>query len=449
MDERSALTTGEIKTGQRLVRRFATLNGISVALLMDSVLILYAIRNGVGDASLAALASFIHLTMPLMILGKVAVRKFGAARTWGMGWFLRNVSALIMVAAPFVPSGAPQFIRTGIILAGGFGFAAFRSIGLVGNSPLMGEITTEGERGRFLSGNWVRTTAAQLLSLTAVIFILRNEPATWVFQGVIAFAALVGMYVGVFLSRVPETDVPRQSAGKPFGHVLARVLGTPRLRRLLLAWAGGYAAYALVIPFAVITLKNGYGLTDHQALLFSLLTLAGGMIASVVNGVVADRVGPRPLLIIYVATLGIIAAYWAIAPVHMAVVPTAVVFFMAGYCKYGILSVTNLYFLTVSNKTDRVGNALILRVVSGATAGLVGAGIGGALLGGLNAAGFTGITVYRMFFRVALVLFLVIVPTVIRLDKLKEWPVHRTVALLVSPRKILILARRRSWKDKQ
>ncbi len=64
------LSSRKMKRGRRLVRRFATLNGISVALLMDSVLILYAIRNGVGDVALALLASFVHLSMPLMILGK-------------------------------------------------------------------------------------------------------------------------------------------------------------------------------------------------------------------------------------------------------------------------------------------------------------------------------------------------------------------------------------------
>ncbi|MCG8481226.1 MAG: hypothetical protein MI724_19180, partial [Spirochaetales bacterium] len=58
------LASSDIDRGQRLVRRFATLNGVSVALLLDSMLILYAIRNGLGDAAVATLASFMHLTMP-------------------------------------------------------------------------------------------------------------------------------------------------------------------------------------------------------------------------------------------------------------------------------------------------------------------------------------------------------------------------------------------------
>jgi hypothetical protein len=436
------LSSSEIHTGRKLVRRFAALNGISVALLMDSVLILYAIRNGVGDVALAALASFVHLTMPFMILGKTAVRRFGAARTWGIGWFMRSVSALVMIAAPFVPEGSPQAIRTAIVLLGAFGFAAFRAIGLVGNSPVIGEITTDIDRGRFLSGNWVRTTTAQLVSLSAVVVILRSAPATWVFQLIIAVASGIGMYVGFVLSRVPETDVPRRSAEKPFQEVLSTLFREARMRKLLFAWASGFAAFTVVIPFAVITLKNGYGLTDHQALLFSLLTLTGGITASVVNGIIADRVGPRPLFVIYVITLGIIAAFWAVAPVRMMVIPTGVAFFLSGYCKFGILSVTSHYFLNVAHTTDRVGSALILRIVSGATAGIVGAVLGGGLLGVLSSVA-TGLDVYRMYFRVALMAFLVYIPGVVRLEKLKEWPVGSTAVLLMQPWRIAAFRRRK------
>jgi Na+/melibiose symporter-like transporter len=435
------LSIGDIHTGQKLVRRFATLNGISVALLMDSMLILYAIRNGLGDAAVATLVSFIHLTMPLMLVGKALIVRIGAARTWGMGWLLRNVSALIMILAPFVPADAPQYYRTAIILIGGFGFAAFRAIGLVGNSPVIGEITTDGDRGRFLSGNWVRATTTQLVALIGVILILRGAPETWVFQAVIGFAATLGIYVGVVLSRVPETEIPRRSAQIPIREVVRRVWHIRRMRKLLFAWAAGFAAYTLIIPFAVIALKNGYSLSDHQALMFTLVTLTGGLTASVVNGVIADRVGPRPLFIIYVIVLGLIALFWSFAPDSFLVIPTLVVFFLGGFSKFGILAVTNHYFLDAAESADRVGSAMLLRVVSGATAGLIGAVLGGGILGWLSAAGFSGVEMYRIFFRVAAAAFLVLIPAVVRIDRLEEWPLSRAVLLLLQPWKIIALWR--------
>ena len=435
------LSPPEMQFGQRLVRRFSTLNGISVALLLNSVLILYAIKNGVGDAGVAVLASFIHLTMPLMLVGKGITARIGAARTWGTGWLLRNVCVLIIITAPFVPSGAPQWLRSTPILLGGFGFAAFRAIGLVGNSPLIGEITIDAERGRFLSGNWVRATITQFLALAGVILILRSTPEMWVFQAVIAMGASIGIYVGVILMRVPESDSPRKSARKPIREVIGIVWCTGRLRKLLFAWAASFAAFTMVIPFALITLKNGYELSDYHALQFTLLTLVGGTAASVVNQAIADRVGPRPLLIIYVVMLGGIALFWGFIPGEFYAAPTAVAFFAAGYSKFGILVVTNHYFLSISESSDRVGSALILRVISGAAAGLIGGVIGGSILEFLGSVGLSGIGIYRTYFRITAIFILGIVPVVTRLDRLTEWPIPRVVGLILRPWRIVRLQR--------
>jgi predicted MFS family arabinose efflux permease len=354
---------------------------------------------------------------------------------------MRNVSALVMVLAPFVPADAPQLFRTALVLAGGLGFAAFRAVGLVGNSPLIGEITAGESRGRFLSGNWARATTTNFLTLIGVILILRYAPEVWVFQLIIAFGAAVGIYVGSVLMRVPESAVPRHSARKPIREVLRRVWHIPAMRKTLYAWAAGFAAFTVVIPFAVITLKNGYGLSDSTALMFTLLTLAGGFFASLVNGTVADTVGPRPLLIIYVSILALIAAFWAFAPAQFSIAPVVIAFFLAGFGKFGILVVTNHYFLNIVDGTDRVGSAILLRMVSGAAAGLIGAVIGGGILGLLHSLGLEGIDIYRSYFRIAAVGLLLMVPVVSRLDRLEEWPVVQAGLLLLQPWRIAAMRR--------
>lgn len=431
------LAQQHVEQGQRLVRRFATLNGVTVALLMDNMLILYAIRVGLSDTAVAILTSFIFLTMPLMLVGKRWTARSGAAHTWGTGWILRNSSALIMLLAPFVPDGTTQGFRTALVLLGAFGFAAFRSIGLVGNSPIMGEITTSTERGRFMSGNWTRATVTQIISLIVVITVLRFSPETWVFQLLIAAGAAVGIYVGALLRRVPESGAPRASASKPAREIMSRVWRAPRLRKTLYAWAVSFASFNLVLPFAMITVKNGYGLSDYQALLLSLVTLAGGVTASLVNGVVADRVGPRPLAIVYVALLLVLALFWSFAPAELVVGPTALAFFLAGYSKFGLLLVTNHYFLNVSEASDRVGTSMVLRIVSGAVAGLIGGVLGGVILTILRSVGLSGMDVYRGFYRIAVLAIAAMLPVMVRLDKLDEWPLSRAALLLLRPRIIL------------
>lgn len=58
--------------GKGYLQRFVMLNGISIAFLMNDLLILYGIRNGLSDSQLAILASFKHLTKPVLLVGLYA-----------------------------------------------------------------------------------------------------------------------------------------------------------------------------------------------------------------------------------------------------------------------------------------------------------------------------------------------------------------------------------------
>ena len=434
-----SLSSDERLRGRRLFRRFLKLNGVSVAFLMENMLILYAIRNGVSDPLVATLASFIHLTMPLMVFGKALVARIGAARTWGLGWFFRYLSAATMIAAPFIGRVAPQPAVSGVILFGALGFAAFRSVGIVGNTPLMGEITTPEDRGNFISGNFVRANSTHLMAMAVVIVVLSFTDALWVYQGVLAVGCGLGFYAGTVLGRIPESTVPRKSADKPFKEAIANLWGSKRMRRLLFAWGAGFVAFTVVIPFSMITVKNGYGISDYLALTFSLALLLGGISSSLINGVIADRVGPRPLLLLYAAGLLLVALFWAFAPEAFLPGPVAIAFFLAGYCKFGIIASLGHYFLSSVDEGDRVGSSIFMRIFSGAAAGVAASLVGGGLLQLLSTAGFQGLDVYRNYFRVAIFALALLLLVIRRLERLDEWSVRSILGLLLSPRDLRAL----------
>lgn len=435
------LSPAERLRGQRLIRRFITLNGISVAFLMNDLLILYGIRNGLTDPQVAVLASFMHLTMPFMVLGKLAIPRIGLARTWGDGWFMRYVTGSILILAPFLgAAGAPQWSVTAIVLFGAFGFSMFRSIGLVANSPLMGEVTTDRDRGRFISGNWVRAQSTYFLAMALVVVLMRIFDKLWVYQAVIGLGCAVGFYASRQLVKVPESREPSRSAERPLVESLRTAWSRPRFRRILGAWAAAISSFVLVIPFAIVTIKRGYGISDHTALLFSLLVLAGGILSSAVNGGISDRVGPRPLLILYVSGFLLVAGFWALAPGSFYPVPVSFAFFVAGYCKTGIILTVSHYFLAAVEKKERVSMSLFARMASGAVAGLMAAAGSGTVLKFLRDFGMEGMDVYRAYFRIALPVLMIIVVLVFRLERLREWKVRRVLGLLFSMRDIMALA---------
>ncbi|MGB4408361.1 MAG: MFS transporter [Sphaerochaeta sp.] len=428
------LSTRARAKGRALIKRFNTLNGISITFLMENILILYAIANSVSDPLIAVLSSFVNLTMPFMIVGKHLVSKIGGARTWALGWFFRYVFASLLIVAPMAAPHVPQVAVSAIILVASFGFALFRSMGIVATSPLEGEVTTPENRGAFLAGNHLRITMAQIFATLAIILITRYTAEIWVYQLVIAIACLIGIYSSTVLARIPESQMPQVSARIPLVQSFRRLWGQRQARGLLFAWSGGLVSFMMVIPFMMIAVKNGYGIEDSKVLIFSLILLVGGVSSSVINGMIADQVGPRPILLMSTAGLLLPAGMWAVAPDIFSPLLVGAAFFIAGYCKFGIIVGLNHYFLSSIGDTDRVGSSLFIRVFSGVAAGLSGTVIGGGLLSWLEFSGFAGMDGYRLYFRIILGVLALMILLVRSLEKLNEWPLTSVISLFMAPR---------------
>lgn len=149
----------------RRFEAFALLNGFSFAILGESILVLYALKAGVSEPATAVMGSFLFLTTPFMLVGKQLMKRIGAARTQGMGWLLRNGFGLVMAVAPLASwAGQPGLVAP-IFLFGAFGFYACRGVGMVGFRPLVGELTCEGERGRFMGRFGMRINISYLSAL--------------------------------------------------------------------------------------------------------------------------------------------------------------------------------------------------------------------------------------------------------------------------------------------
>lgn len=392
------LSAEERAYGRRRFRLFMMSNALPVAFLMEHVLALYAIRNGLSDPLVAVLVSFIHLTMPFMLLGTLLITRIGLARSWGLCWSLRYLSALVMVAAPFLPASPPS-LRAVVILGGGFGFAMFRSVGALNNHPLVGEITEELGRGRYIFGNMARFNAVYLVSLAAASLVMSRFEAVWVYQVMIAVGSVVGFFGSYVLTTIPESRRPSMNAGPAIIRTFPHVLREPALRRQLAAWGAGITAFVLVNPFAVVLVKNGYGVADSTAMVFTLTIVAGGILSAFVNGRLSDRLGPRPLLVAFAALLFGVAVFWAVAPAGFSPIPSGLMFFAGGVAKTGILVGLQHYLLSSVDADRRVQMGLWSEIVAGSVAGLSSLVIAGGLLH-LFGELYAGLDIYRSYFRV-------------------------------------------------
>lgn len=95
---------------------------------------------------------------------------------------MRYVSGAVLILASWIGRVAPQWIVVGVVWFGAFGFFFFRSIGLIANSALTGEITTSQNRDRFISDNFMRAQTGNLISMIVVILMIRYYSQLWGYQ---------------------------------------------------------------------------------------------------------------------------------------------------------------------------------------------------------------------------------------------------------------------------
>lgn len=400
-------------TAQRRFRIFWIMNAAAIAFLLEDILVLYGIRNGLPEPALAALASFVQLTMPFMILGRVFSARRGLVGGWITAYSIRYPAVLVLIAAPFF---ADQAARTAIILAGGFVFAALRAAGMINAHPLNGEITTEQDRGRYLHGNFA------LFNLTYMIAVGLTITATRIFDSILVFQVMVGVGAAIGLSSllvlrgVQESGEGRESARQPFLPLFREVRREVRLGVLIPAWAGGLMSFVLVAPFAMLLIKNGYGVADSTALFFTLLSLLGGVISGLINQRLTERVRPHVLVVTYTIVLICVAAAWSFAPERFVLPLVAGLFVGVGIARAGII-VSLQHFLISENRPEhRMHVSLIAELAAAAMAGLAGTVVGGGLIGYFRE-NATGMDVFRGYFRVVVAVLLVALFFVLRMRK--------------------------------
>ncbi len=404
---------------QRRFRLFWVLNAVPVAFLLDDILVLYGIRNGLPEPALAALASFVQLTMPFMLLGRLFTARWGLAGGWVRAYVVRYSAVLALIAAPWI---SDLRLRTAVVIAGAFLFATFRAVGVINMHPLNGEITTEEDRGRYLHTNFALFNGVYFLAVLATIFATRAFDAVWVYQSMVGFGSAVGFCSLLVLRGVPESGEGQEAAKRPFWHLLREVRREIRLGVLIPAWAGGMMSFALVIPFAIMYVKNGYGIDDHTALFFTLLTLVGAVTSGMVNQKITQRTDPDRLVFGYAAALVGVALFWAFGPATFIFPLVGAAFFTSGVARAGIIVGLQHHLISSNRAEHRMHVSLLVELIGSAVSGLAGTVIGGTLLQ-LFGQRYIGVGVYQAYFRVIALLLVVALFFVWRLRR-DQPPAH-------------------------
>ena len=274
---------------------FQVSNTTSWSLILGTPMLLYLKNLGASGLVLGVAVSLIPLFSVLQIPAAYSVERIGYKTFVVRGWTTRSIFILGIAVAALLPDVLAPRHRIGLVLLMLACFAVVRGISMCGYLPWITGIVPESLRGTFLS----RDTMCMYLAITGTMVL----SSAWVsaFPSGRAFGALflcsyLAALAGVlFLRRIPDVQSTESRGG----------VGRPPWKAML-----QYAPFAKYVAFTVVFnvfvaalgvlwvpfMRDIYQAPGGLILGLSAYASVIGAAAAWLAGMVADRVGSRPLL---------------------------------------------------------------------------------------------------------------------------------------------------------
>ena len=420
------LTPEQRRGSQRNINAFSAVNGLSYMCVGETVMILLALKLGFSDVVTAVLGGMIFFGFLLLPLGKVISARVGGARGQAAFWVARNAAALVVASAAIWQRMGFTHLALVCLVGGAFLFYGFRAAGIVMSQPLLGDISTEDERPRFIATNSALFYAACFVSLVAISIVLKFTESLLAITLIIAAGSALGITSSSFLRRVDETAALRESARRPVAREMVAAIRDRSLRRLLMGSFVNNLSLVMLLPVTVLFVKKGYGVSDTGALLFSLLQFGASAAMSVAVVRISSRIGPRQTLIGAYGTMLATTILWSIAPETpgVAIPLAALLFALAGSFRVTIDNSVTHYFLQTVPAERRVPASMLMNMATGVGAGAIGMLLSGWLLHRLGqgiespTSSAEMIPLYRRYFAIAFALLLPGLALLLRMEPL-------------------------------
>ena len=412
------LTDEQRRVSQLNYNLFNIVNGASYMCLGETVIILFAVKLHAPNVIVAVIGSMLFLVFLLLPLGVVRTAQVGAARSQADFWVCRNVAALLVaVSALILPLS--QCLAWGLLLLGSFLFYGFRAAGVVMSQPLIGDITNNMDRARLIARSTGLFYVSGLVAMVTISLILGHYDSLWVLVGIIVAGACCGVTASTFVRKIDETSAIRRSAQAPLLPQLKTAFFDLTLRRQICAGFMVNLAIIMMAPIAILTMKRGYGVSDTQAILFSIVQFASSIAATQISGKITEKIGPRKVAIYSYMLIFPICLFWLFAPAAVSSVWMwglfALPFILIGAMMVSAQNAMVHYFLMAVPKERQVASSMFISVVTGAAAGVTGMFVAGGLLKLAERFLGSGLPMFRAYFVAAGVLFLAGLTQVVRL----------------------------------
>ena len=435
--EDTAYSSAEKKTNRRYIYAFHVLNPISFTFLAGNVITLLLLRLKAGNFLIGLMSSFIYISHVFMPLGKKSIARNGLVKTFGFYWTIRYLGITPIMAAPFLAAWS----RTAAIMAvlvGYLCFQIFRGAGTVSFSPVMKELSEGKGRGDFLAKSQIILQVSTIVSGLIVVLLLGKEAPLYRYS-IFALAGIIaGISGALTFLKISEPRTAGAGANEKFKDSFKQVISNRTYRRFFLAFALFIFMSNLGKPFFIVYAKQVYSFGDNEVFLFTLFGSLGAIFMGIINKNALDRLGFKPLIIIFAAIYTISLTFPAFMPrggTAFGWIIVTVMFFIGTMGAGGVDMGSQAYFFQMIDSKNQINLGIIYYIIMGVT-GAVASVIGGYILDLIQTArgGGPPIKSFHTFYQITLMASLLPLFFWARIERQGAHTLRGAIAMLFSPR---------------
>lgn len=432
-----ALTISERLRARRLFSIFSIFNTFSFLLLSGNIITLYLIRLGASSTLIGLVSSFNYISFFFMFLGLQIVERIGVSRLFAFCWTWRSILSLPLIFSPYFVGLGMKGLGFGLVVAGSLAFQIVRGVGLVSNSPIMGDISEGRDRGEYLSRIQILTHAASILTGLSVAFVLSGDGTPLAVYSLFILAGILfGLLGGSLLYKLPLNTGAFRKEGEGFVASTRRALSDKSFRRFIIIFALVMFSVGMSRPFIIVYAAGLYGMNDSLIMYLSVIGSVGALAMGFIAQLLLDKLGAKPILVFFTGTFMASLLPLAAAPAVSgweAFLFLGLVFFIFNLGSVGQENASQTYFYAAVKQEDQL-NLGILYFFTFGLGGTLGSLTGGFLLDRLAAAGMHPETMHRIFFGFLFLLTLAILTGMAGLKSHGLYSVRSAINMIFSAR---------------
>jgi len=434
------ITPSALSDARKKLYYFTFLNIIAFTLLSGNLITLFSLRLGADSFLIGMLSFFTYISYLCMLIGRSLVKKFGVVGLMGRFWFARHLMMLPMLITPLIAGKGYYTAVYAVIIFSVLGFSVSRGIAITGYNPVIGEVTTEKQRGYLLSQLQKIQHAATLVVSIIMALVLGKQAPLYRYVLFIITGIICGSFASFVFMKIPEPDNIRENISENLWTGFFQALKRASFRKFIVIHFLISFATFMVFPFLIVYIKKIFNQPDNFILFYTVFGSLGAILMALISGFMIDRLGAKPLYFIFsgiilLAVIPTILSPGTIQPEFIWIFASAV-FFFHNMGNFGVFNAGQTYFFSAIRAEESLNLGVMFFLIRGLASG-IGALSGGIILEWLQKFQSIGTAdVFRIYFGFVALMFGFIMILIARMENLGAYPIRNAMAIIFSPREI-------------